>query len=449
MHEPRREVLNDNSIEMASSSEANADFSLVNTARRRSVSPTFLRALSLMKVTTVTSVPLSKYRRTNTDKNAAGSHTSANKKLKRRHKKRSQSQSVAASSTAVKTFVVKKEHVSKPKGRARKRSHATSFDEPQSIPVVVAKKTRKPAARATDKPTTKKQQHKASPPATKVLSSAPKSTVKPAENLPELTSAADGVCLWGDIVESDFKSLNYTTLLKNNQFTEEQVQAIRKSFQHLSQTFCRRPTKRERFMKTHECIECHYSVSHDCVSMDSSEYWTFGGNAPCIDLITPEEITMCLCNFTIFHSHNVVQAHSRKSKREVESPPRSPLPSALRLIENNRSANLECPRCYMTVSITNRNKDVCSDLMNFNCVEGRIRRRFFDYIHHYLDFGTKNLPGLSEFYSCSKLCCMLFHRCATDLIVRSFLPKQFYRPIPRCVPSEQMQSVQTSTGCRS
>lgn len=432
MHDSMSEVLSDQSIEMASSSEANADFSQVETARRRSISPTFLRALGLMKVTAVTSVPFSKYRGTNTDKKVGGSHTSASKKLKHPHKKRSQSQSVAASSVAVKTFVVKKEHVSKPKGRAEKRSHATSFDERQSIPVVVAKQTRKPAAPATDKPTTKKHQRKASTSAKKVFSSAPESTVKPAENLPELTSPADGDCFWGDIVESDFKSLNYTTLLKKNQFTEEQVQAIQKSFQHLSRTFCRRPTKRERFMKIYECIECHYSVSHECVSMDSPEYWTFGGNAPCIDLITPDEINMCLCNFTIFHSHNVLP----KSKREFDFPPPSPPPSlppsSLLLVENNRSATLECPKCYMTVSITNRNNAVCSGLMNFTSVDGPIRRRFFDYVYRNLDWETRNPPALSEFYSCSKLCCMLFHRCAKDIIVRSFLPKQLYRPTPRC-----------------
>ncbi|AHY21975.1 N protein 1 [Diadegma semiclausum ichnovirus] len=387
MHDCRSEVLSDQSIEIASSSEANADFSQVETARRRSISPTFLHALGLMKVTAVTSVPSSKHRGTNTDKKVGGSHTSASKKLKHPHKKRSQTQSVAAKATAVKT-----------------------------IPVVVAKKTRKPAAPATDKPTTKKHQRKTSPPANKVLSSAPESTVKPAENLPELTSAAaDGGCFWGDIVESDFKSLNYTTLLKNKQFTEEQVQAIQKSFQHLSRTFCRRPTERERFMKTYECIECHYSVSHECVSMDSPEYWTFGGNVPAIDLITPDEITMCLCNFTIFHSHNALP----KSKGEFVSPPPSLPPSSLQLVENNRSATLECPKCYMTVSITNRNNAVCSGLMNFTGVDGRIRRRFFDFVYRNFNWETKNPPALAEFYSCSKLCCMLFHRCTRDIIVRS------------------------------
>ncbi|ULM71645.1 N protein 3 [Diadegma fenestrale ichnovirus] len=443
MHDSRSEVLSDESIEIASCSEANAYFSQVETARRRSISPTFLRALGLMKVTAVavTSVPSSKYRGTDTDKKVGGSHTSASKKLKHSHKKRSRSQSVAAKSTAVKTSEVKKKHVSKPKGRAEKRSHATSFDERQSIPVVDAKKTRKPAAPATDKPTTKKHQRKASPPAKKVLSSAPESTIKPAEKLPELTSPADVGCFWGKIVESDFKSLNYTALLKNKQFTEEQVEAIRKSFQHLSRTFCRRPTKRERFMKTYECTECHYSVSHECVSMDSPEYWTFGGNNPCIELIEPDEITMCLCNFTIFHSHNVLQKPKREYDLPPPSPPSSPPPSSLLMVVNNRSVTLECPKCHMSVSITNRNNAVCSGLMNFTSVDGPIRRRFSDYVYRYLDWDTKNPPALSEFYSCSKLCCMLFHRCARDIIDRSFLPKQIYRPILPCHSSKQMQSV--------
>lgn len=132
---------------MGSISKANADFGEVENARRRSVSPTFLLRLGLMKVTSeetiVTSVALSKSRGTNTDKNVGGSHTSASKELIRPHKKRCKTKSVAASSTAEKSSVVKKEHLSKREDRAKKRSYATSFDESQNIPVVVVKKMRR------------------------------------------------------------------------------------------------------------------------------------------------------------------------------------------------------------------------------------------------------------------------------------------------------------------
>lgn len=438
MQDSRSKVFDDNSIEMASSSDAIADFSQVETTRRRSVSPTFLRALGLMKVTTkettVTSVPLSESRGTKTDENVGGSHTSTSKELIRPHKKRFQSKSVAARSTTEKTFVVKEEHVSKSKDRAKKRSRATAFAKPKRKPAGVVKKTRKPAARATDKPTTKERQHNASPPATKVSSSAPKSTDKPAENLSEFTSAADEG-MWRDIVNSGFKSDDCTMLLKKNQFTEEQIEAIQKSLQSLDRMFCRRQTIFERFMKTHECIECHYSISHECAAINSAQYWRFGGLTPSIDFIRPEIITMCLCNFTIFHSHNKVQ---QKSKREAKSPERSPLPRPFPLVEYNRSVNLECPWCHIIIKVSNRYKDACSDLMNFINVEGPIRKKFFGYIHDNLDFGPRNYPALSEFYSCRTLCCILFHRCARGVIVRNSMPIQPHPPIPCCHPSERM-----------
>lgn len=409
--------MNENSIEMASFSQANADFSQVDSARRRPPSSKFLRALGLMKITkktTVTSVPLSKSYDTGTpDKNAGGCHTSATKELIRPLKKHSQSKSV----------VVIKGHVSNSKDRAKKLSHATSFDEPQSTPVVVIKKAQKGFCvlsrnrnlPATHKPTTKKetpdvkeQQHKASPPATNVSSSALKSTVTSTENLSELTSTADDVRFRSDLLKSDFKSMNFITLLKHYQFTEEQIQVIQKSFQYMYQTFCRMP-KLDRYMKIHECTKCHFSLSHECMSIGLLENWTIG--VPCIDFITPESTTMCLCNFTIFHSHSP----KFKYKREAELPVRSPLPSTSSLVQNFFSVNLACPKCYMNVSITNRNKGVCSDLNNFKSANDPILKKFIKYVYKYLDYATGDSPVLSEFYSCNNLCCVLFHRCAKNV----------------------------------
>lgn len=374
---------------MASTSEANADFGQVETARRLSVDPTFLRALGLMKVTseetTVTSVPLAK--------NAGGSHTSASKKLILPHKKRSKTKSVA-SSTAKKSYVVEKEHVLEPKDQAKKRSHATSFDEQYE--------TRKSAAPATDKPTTKK--HKELPPAMKASSSAPKSTIETAENLSELTGAAEDGHFWDEILESNFKSPKYTTLLRNNKFTEEQVQVIQKSMQYLSR-LCRRPTKRE-LMTIQECIECYYSVSHDCVPYYSTEYWTCGSID--IDFIRPEAITMCRCHFTNFHSHS--PKVKLKSKSEAESTVRSPLPSTLTMVENNHSAYFSCTRCDMKMSITTRNKDVCSIPINEIGSED-IRTSFMLLASDDLDFGPQYSLTTRDLYFCRNHCCMLFHPC--------------------------------------
>lgn len=419
-------------------SEDNADSGRAKIVRRRSdvrpVSPSFLQALGLMKITTgattATSVPLSTSRRTGTDKNVARSHTSACK-----DKKRSVSKSVAASSTAKKTSVEKRGHVSKTKDRAEKRSHATSFGAPQIIPVVATKKTRKPAA--TTKPNTKKkpqdvemQQHKASPPATKVSS-----TVKTAENLSESTCAVDEPRFWDNILESDFKSRNFTTLLECNKFTEKQIQALQKSFYCMSRMFCHRPRKHKRFMKTHECVECNFSISHECVRIDSSSYYTFGGVAPCVDFITPESTTMCSCNFTIFHSHSLKSKSKREAKPVVSSSP----PSTSHLEENDRSVKLDCPTCCMTIFVSNRNNDICSNLTNFASTDGPIRNRFFRYVQNNVDYSPNNV-SMSEFHSCSNDCCMLYHRCARDGLAGSFLPIQPHRPLDRCHPKESIES---------
>lgn len=436
-------MLNEKLLKMSLSSDAAS--SEAETARRRSVSPSFLRALGLMKVTadrtTISSDPLSKSRGADTDKYAGGARTSVHKESKRCHKKRSEFKSGAASTTAKKTSRGKKEHVSKRKDRAKKRSSATSFDESENIPLLVIKKTRKPAAPATDKPTTKKeaqnveeQQHEASPPARNVSASPLVSEVNTAENLADLTSDPDEDRFWGDILQSDFKSSEYTNLLKEYFFTDEQTVAIQKSFQYMCRSLCRRPTKRERFMKTHECIECNFSISHQCLSLDSTEYWTFGGHAPCIEFIAPESTTMCLCNFTVLHSHS----KKPKSKAEMKLLEQSGPPPTSHWVENNRAVNMECPKCFMNVFMSNRNNDVCTDLINFTSTDGPNRKKFFNWVHNHLNYSSKDAPTLTDFYCCSNFCCLIFHRCEPDVIVHSSEPIQLHRPMLSCFPNRQM-----------
>ncbi|XP_063825163.1 uncharacterized protein LOC135074724 [Ostrinia nubilalis] len=402
--------LNEDSMEIAILNEGNADFSQAEAAPGLlEVRPSFLHALGLMAVTTkeikAISIPLSESRSTDIDKNVGGSHTSVSKKLK----------SKSASSTAKKTYSVKSGHVSKPKKDGKKRSHA------------------KPTAPTTDKPSTKKEphgmkrhQHKASPPGTKVSPSERKSTVKAAADLSELSSTADDVRLWSHISESDFKSMEFRTLLKNNQFTEEQTEAIQKSFQYLCRTFCSGPISFERFMKTHQCIDCDFSISHECMAMNSTEYWTFEGIAPCIESITPELTIMCLCGFAFYHSHKP----QLRSKSKSVMP--SPLPSTFHWVPDNRTFNWDCPKCCMRISITDRNNRVCSDMTSLNSIDGPIRKQFVKYVICNLEYERKQHPVLTDFYSCSSLCCMLFHRCDENVLARSFMPIQNHRPLLCC-----------------
>nr|URG17369.1 MAG: hypothetical protein [Ichnovirus sp.] len=402
--------------------------SQAETARRlsdvRAVSPTFLDALGLMKITTegisTTNVPLCKSSGTDTDKNADGSHTSVDKELIFPPKKRRQFRPVAVSSTAKKTSVVKKEHVSKPKYRVEKRSRTASIDNPENqIPVIVIKKVRKTAAPTTDKPTdqkkrqdVKKQKRKASRKATKPSSLEFKFNVKTNENPSKSTSAADQPRFWIDVIKSDFQSSEYTSLLRNSQFTEKDAAKIQRSFQLLCQMF-HRPTIRLLFKKTHKCTECNFPISHECVSMKSSGFWTFGGMAPSTDYITPELISMCTCNFTIFHSHDL----KPKSKYETESP----LPSFLPVLEC-KSLPMECEKCGMNLIIINKQSEICSQLKQFVSTDVSVCKKFFRYVNNNLTFGQKDYPVLTEFRSCSNLCCMILHRCDKDAIRRRPMP---------------------------
>lgn len=371
---------------------------------QESVSPTFLSALGLMKIKTEeTTVTSSTSRGTaDTDKNAVGStRISARKELIRRpHKERSRSKSAAtANSTAKKTFVVKKEHVSKPRERAKKRTRAESLDEPQSIiPAPVVTK-----------------------PATKVSSSAPKRTVKTAaaaESPSVLTSAADRARLWRNIVHCDFKSTKFIELLKKTQFSKEEIEILKQSFVHLNRAFRRRPTKPLRTMKTYECIECNFSISHECSAIDTTRYWTFGGNTPCIRFIKPESTTMCACYFTIFHSH------LSKSKSKRAEPASSCSPSTLPGVKINLSVNLHCYKCATTLSMNNPPYAACPDMSNFVTADGPHRKKFFQYVCKNLECGPKDNPNMSEFFSCRNDCCVLFHRCAKNGIVRRPMPMQ-------------------------
>ncbi|AAS90272.1 c10.1 [Ichnoviriform fugitivi] len=379
--------------------------------RERSVSPEFLIALGLMKVTTdettVGSVSVSTSRDTaETDKRGARStRISASAEVIRRpHKEKSRCKSAAtASSTAKKTCVVKEEHVSKPRERAKKRTRAESIDKPQSIiPAPVVTK-----------------------PATKVSSSAPKCTVKTAaaaESPSVLTSAADKVIFWSEIIHCDFKSTNFIKLLEKKKFSEEQIEMLKQSFAHLTRAFHRRPTKPLRFMKTYECIECNFSISHECLAIDTTRYWTFGGNAPCIHFIRPESTTMCACDFTIFHSH------FSKSKSKRADPVPSCSPSTLPGVKVNLSVNLQCYKCATTLSMKNPPNAACADMSNFVSADGRVRKKFCEYVSENLEYGPKNSPNISEFFSCRNDCCVLFHRCAKAGIVRSPMPVQTHPP---------------------
>lgn len=450
LHDSTLKFLNKNVINVLLPSEI--DVKLIETETmslppyEQSVSSSFLRSLGLMKIksekTTVESVPLSESRVTDDDKNAGGSHTSANEKLQakiRSNRKRSRSKSVAASSTAKKSLVEKKKHVSKTKDLGEKKRHAESLDEPQSIPAVVSvKEQRKLAAPATDKP--KKQKHKASTPAKKGSSSAPKSTVMTAENLSEFTDADGESILWKDILESEFKSENYTMLLRKCQFTEEQIQDIRKTFQYLYQKFCRRPTKHQRFMKTYSCTECNFSMSHECTSLVSTDIWNNDCYAPCVELITPESITMCRCNFTAFHSH-ITQSETHRRTISLE-----PSPSH-NFLRSNRTTNFKCSKCHMNVFVTNRFDLGCAFLLNFLSAEDGNRKNFRNYVAKHLDYERRDYPTIHEFYSCSNLCCMVFHRCVRDVIDRKSDPLQPHEVSLCCQPKVRMESVQPSVDC--
>nr|ADI40460.1 unknown [Hyposoter didymator] len=219
---------------------------------------------------------------------------------------------------------------------------------------------------------------------------------------------------WMETLAGDFASTGYNALLKNSQFTEQQAYLLQHSFYQLCRKLSDISSYSDRFMKTHKCIECDFSISHQCMSIDFSQYVPASANITGVTNIAPQSTTMCVCQFAFFHSHptqpRVILANTLSWK------------SCSHMLELNRSLSLRCPRCHMNVVMKNRNNNVCSDFANWNSLEGINRRQFFKSLENRLQASKISRPHLDELYTCNRQCCQLFHRCAENALPDNTMP---------------------------
>nr|BAF45624.1 f2.2 [Tranosema rostrale ichnovirus] len=245
--------------------------------------------------------------------------------------------------------------------------------------------------------------------------------VRPQENVPPInqtsteTSAKSSSALnstdrhfCNDTTANDCDSLDFNVLLKNSQFTEELANALQQTFYQLSLKQSSISTNRRSFMKTHKCLGCEFSISHQCTSIDLTQHVPFSAdNAPGTTIV-PKSPIMCTCQFGFVHSHVTRTRSMQGQNLNLKNIPY--------LLEHHRSTSLSCPRCHIHIVMKNREKDVCSDLNNWVGFEDADRKQFYNFLRHRLRQSTISWPVLNELYTCSKKCCLLFHRCAEEAI---------------------------------
>nr|AAS79017.1 NHv1.2 protein [Ichnoviriform sonorense] len=213
---------------------------------------------------------------------------------------------------------------------------------------------------------------------------------------------------WAHTLASDFDSPDYEMLLKKCHFTEEQTEAIKRSFHLLCRKLHIASTYTNRFMKTHMCIYCPFSISHECVSVHFSQCVRSNANVAGMTTITPESMNMCICGFGFFHSHATnsrIQLSDNLSSMKIS-----------RLFEHDRSINLSCPNCHMNIVMKNRNNNVCCDLTNWDDSNGDLNIQFHDFLKDRLELSSMREPNINEFYICRRRCCHIFHRCPENTV---------------------------------
>lgn len=208
---------------------------------------------------------------------------------------------------------------------------------------------------------------------------------------------------WTDTLASDFDSPDYEMLLKRSRFTEEQADVIKQSFHLLSRKIHIASTYTDRFMKTHMCVDCNFSISHQCVSVHFSQFVRSNGNVMSTTSIAPESMNICICGFGFFHSH-------AKNSRIKLSDNLSSI-NIFRLLEHYRSLNMSCPSCHISIVMKNRHDDVCSDLTTWNDLYGAQNRQFYEFIKDRLALSSMHKPNIQELFTCKRRCCQIFHRC--------------------------------------
>lgn len=215
-----------------------------------------------------------------------------------------------------------------------------------------------------------------------------------------------GVNFWMRSEKGDFGTREFEQALKQV-FNANQTKMLRDLCYHMGRKASCIQKHNTRFMKIHKCVECDFSISHQCISLESMQ--NMGSNAAIKEesLIAPEAVYSCTCSFGLYHSHR----HKPRSK--IVGDLRSM--NVYNLLENRRTVDMNCPKCYLKICIHNRNDALCNNFTNWTNMDDGTNGEFYKIITRNLREINEESPQLSELYSCNRRCCLLYHRCEQKL----------------------------------
>lgn len=214
---------------------------------------------------------------------------------------------------------------------------------------------------------------------------------------------------WLDELRKNFNELEYSKVLQDTEFTKEQSRVLQQSFAQLSRKMSYIKANSDRFLKTHKCRRCEFSISHQCMPLDFIRSVPFGTELMAQTVIVPSQTVVCDCGFAFSH------VHLKRARRLVKLGYvdwNTPY-----LLLYNRSVDVSCPKCYTKIVMNNSDDKVCCDLATWDGIAGRDRETFYTGIKSCFRYSGTDAPPLDEFFACSKGCCLIYHRCSEKVEV--------------------------------
>ena len=294
---------------------------------------------------------------------------------------------------------------------------------------VAIEKAHKPKAMSSDKPDDKKkrrdkkkQQHKQQQPKAEL----PQLTNEPSSSRKMHGPCEDGACagtfacddtesvsptkqssldeFWLEEITKSFNKCEYSKVLHGTKFTKEQRDILRQSFTQLSRKMSNIQTNSHRFLKTHKCKRCEFSISHQCMPLDFIRSVPFGVELMDQAYVGPGQTVVCDCGFAFSHAHLKRMRHPVKLGYVERNTPHLQL--------YNRSVDVSCAKCYTKIVMNNSANNVCCDLATWDSIAGDDRESFYAGIQGCFHYSGTTALSLDEFIACSKGCCLIFHRCS-------------------------------------
>lgn len=215
--------------------------------------------------------------------------------------------------------------------------------------------------------------------------------------------------VWLEELKKNFNELECSKVLRDAKFTKEQSEILQQSFAQLSRKMSYIKANSERFLKTHKCRRCEFSISHQCMPLDFMRSVPFGTELMTQTLIVPGQTVVCDCGFAFSHTH------LKRTRRPVKQSYAESHTPHLQLY--NRSVDVNCPKCYTKIVMNNPDDNVCCKLATWDRIGSYERETFYTGIKSCFRYSGTDAPPLDEFFACDKGCCLIYHRCSETVAV--------------------------------